>query len=72
MKRDQFEIRPYSNPRRPRYKFCVHASLNGKRTRNFFETEKEAKTFRNLKRTELDECGTPPRSLFKWGTPART
>ena len=45
--------RSYRSRKRPHLKFVVNYRQNGKRARSFFETEKAAKTFAQLKNNEL-------------------
>jgi integrase len=48
-----YRARRYHDKRRPHLKFVVNFKKNGKRVRSFFETEKAAKTFVQLKNNEL-------------------
>jgi integrase len=48
-----YRARPYRSKKRPHLKFVVNYRQNGKRARSFFETEKAAKTFAQLKNNEL-------------------
>jgi integrase len=48
-----YRARRYHDKRRPHLKFVVNFKQNGKRVRSFFETEKAAKTFVQLKNNEL-------------------
>ncbi len=48
-----YRVRSYRNKKRPHLKFVVNYSRNGKRARSFFETQKPAKTFTQLKNNEL-------------------
>jgi integrase len=49
----RYRARKYQDKRRPHLKFVVNFKQNGKRARSFFETEKAAKTFAQLKNNEL-------------------
>jgi integrase len=46
------KVRSYRNKQRPHLKFVVSYKRNGKRARSFFETQKAAKTFAQLKNNE--------------------
>ena len=48
-----YRVRRYHDKKRPHLKFVVNFKRNGKRVRSFFETEKVAKTFAQLKNNEL-------------------
>lgn len=48
-----YRARPYRSKKRRKLKFVVNYRQNGKRARSFFETEKAAKTFTQLKNNEL-------------------
>jgi integrase len=48
-----YRVRPYRDPDRPHLKFVVNYRKNGKRARSFFESEKAAKTFAQIKNNEL-------------------
>lgn len=56
-KRDPFSIAPYQDRRRPRLNFVVRSKLAGKWERAFFKTDREAKTYVDLKRIELHNSG---------------
>src|SRR5207249_7819033 len=47
-----YRVRPYHDKERPQLKFVVNYRKNGKRARSFFESEKIAKTFAQLKNNE--------------------
>jgi integrase len=48
-----YRVRPYRSKKRKHLKFVVNYRQNGKRARSFFETEKAAKSFAQLKNNEL-------------------
>jgi len=48
-----YRARPYRSKKRKHLKFVVNYRENGKRVRSFFETEKAAKSFAQLKNNEL-------------------
>jgi len=48
-----YRPRRYHDKKRPHLKFVVNLNQNGKRVRSFFETEKAAKAFAQLKNNEL-------------------
>jgi integrase len=52
-RKDPFCITEYQSKQRPDLKWMVRSKLTGKWKRNFFKTEREAKTFVELKRIEL-------------------
>jgi integrase len=47
------KVREYNDKKRPHLKFVVNAREGGKRTRQFFETKREAETFAQQKNIEL-------------------
>jgi len=47
------KVRPYRDNNRPHLKFVVNTKEGGKRTRQFFETKKDAETFVQQKNIEL-------------------
>jgi integrase len=47
------KVRSYRDNRRPHLKYVVNVKEDGKRSRSFFETKKEADTFAELKNVEL-------------------
>jgi integrase len=51
--KDPFCITDYRDKNRPALKFMVRSKLSGKWARKFFEREREAKTYVDLKRIEL-------------------
>jgi len=55
--RDAFRISDYSDKNRPHLKKQVHCKIGGKWARKFFKTEREAKTFVDLRRIELRNEG---------------
>ena len=48
-----YRARSYRSKKRPHLKFVVNSRQNGKRARSFFETQKAAKSFAQLKNNEL-------------------
>ena len=52
-KRDPFCVAPYYNAKRRDLKFQVRSNISGKWERAFFRSEREAKSYRDLKRIEL-------------------
>jgi hypothetical protein len=48
-----YRAKSYRSKKRPHLKFVVNYRQNGKRARSFFETEKAAKSFAQLKNNEL-------------------
>jgi integrase len=55
--RDAFNIAPYQDAKRPQLKYVVESKVAGKRMRRFFKTEREAKTYVQLRRIELHNHG---------------
>ena len=47
------KVRPYRDNRRPHLKYVVNVKEEGKRSRSFFETKREAETFAEQKNIEL-------------------
>src|SRR6266487_428739 len=60
--RDAFRIAPYQDKNRPRLKYQVHCKVGGKWVRRFFKNEREAKTYVDLRRIQLNNEG--PRGLL--------
>jgi integrase len=57
MRRRKIRVRKYGDKNRPHLKFVVNYREAGKRKRQFFETETEAKTFADGKNIELKNKG---------------
>src|SRR5438874_494088 len=57
MRKTKFRVRVYADSNRPHLKFVVNGRENGKRTRRFFETKKEADSYAQEKRIELQNKG---------------
>jgi integrase len=61
------KVREYNDKKRPHLKYVVNAREGGKRTRQFFETKREAETFAQQKNIELlnggQEAATFPSAL---------
>jgi integrase len=55
--RDAFRIAPYQDKKRPHLKYAVHCKVGGKWVRRFFKTEREAKTYVDLRRIALRNEG---------------
>ena len=66
MRKQPFSVRPFRDPERPALKFIVQGFLEGKRLRRFFGTEMEAKTFANLKNTEIGAYGVEASAVPPW------
>ena len=47
------KVRPYRDNRRPHLKYVINVKEEGKRSRSFFETKREAETFAEQKNIEL-------------------
>src|SRR3977135_3654490 len=47
------KVRPYRDSQRPHLRYVVNVKEEGKRSRSFFETKKEADTFAEQKNIEL-------------------
>jgi integrase len=56
-RRDAFSIAPYLDKNRPWLKFIVRSKVGGKWVRRFFKSEREAKTYVDLRRIELRNEG---------------
>jgi integrase len=55
--KDAFSISPYHNASRPRLKVQVRCRVAGKWARRFFKNEREAKTYVDLRRIQLNNEG---------------
>jgi hypothetical protein len=63
MKRLAFTVRPYQNAARPHLKWQVAGKIAGKRSRKFFKTRCEAKTYADLRNVELAQHGSQAMQL---------
>jgi integrase len=66
MRKTKFRVRPYADSNRPKLKFVVNGRENGKRTRRFFETKKEADSYAQEKRIELENKGREAAEFPSW------
>src|SRR2546429_2397763 len=66
MRKTKFRVRPYADSNRPHLKFVVNGRENGKRTRRFFETKKEADGYAQEKRIELENKGREAAEFPSW------
>src|SRR5437016_14146155 len=66
MRKTKFRVRPYADSNRPRLKFVVNGRENGNRTRRFFETKKEADSYAQEKRIELENKGREGAEFPSW------
>src|SRR5436853_7538510 len=66
MRKTKFRVRPYADSNRPHLKFVVNGRENGKRTRRFFETQKEADSYAQEKRIELENKGRQGAEFPSW------
>ena len=62
----KIKVRKYSDSNRPHLKFVVNGRENGKRTRRFFETKKEADSYAQEKRIELENKGREGAEFPSW------
>src|SRR5947208_17037113 len=66
MRKTKFRVRPYADSNRPHLKFVVNGRENGKRTRRFFETKKEADSYAQEKRIGLENTGREGAEFPSW------
>src|SRR2546421_8920485 len=61
-----FRFRPYRDSNRPALRFVVNFAENGKRSRKFFETKREAETFVQARNIEFQNQGREGIEFPSW------